>query len=173
MNDPRFPIGEFCRPADLSESERLTLIAQIETLPDELEKCVFGLSDEMLETPYREGGWKLRQVVHHLADSHINALCRFKLALTESNPVIRPYDEDLWVSLADSSAPLSEAIALLRSIHLKWVAILGSLPADDFSRTLIHPDSGIWTLDQMLALYAWHGRHHLAHIAQARLARGW
>lgn len=173
MSDPRFPIGEFLRPSALSDSERQLLIGRIAQLPKELEKATEGLSAERLDTPYREGGWTLRQVVHHLADSHINALCRFKLALTEMNPVIRPYDEDRWVRLADSAGPAYAAFGLLEGVHVKWVAILLSMSAEDFSRTLTHPDSGVWTLDQMLALYSWHGLHHVAHITTARRVHGW
>lgn len=167
-SDPRFPIGKFSRPEGLTPFERQELISQVASLPDALASAINGLSDEMLDTPYREGGWTLRQVAHHLADSHINSLCRFKLALTESNPVIRPYDEDAWVRLADSGGHPSAAVELLRSVHIKWVSILESMSAEDFSRTLTHPDSGLWNLDQMLALYAWHGRHHVAHITEAR-----
>lgn len=173
MSDLRFPIGGFVRPDGLSDSEREECIREISDLPILLGAAIEGLTTEQLDTPYREGGWTLRQVAHHLADSHINSLCRFKLALTEVNPVIRPYEEDAWVRLADSGDPPTSAVDLLRAVHVKWVSILRAMNPDDFSRTLVHPDSGVWNLDQMLALYSWHGRHHVAHVTEARRINGW
>ncbi len=172
-SDSRYPIGDFQRPSELSDRERDEMISEIAALPVRLQEALAGLDEDMVQTPYREGGWTLLQVAHHLADSHINSLCRFKLALTEERPVIRPYLEDEWVSLADARDSADAAVKLLVGVHRKWVAILQSMSSEDFSRTLVHPDTGVWTLDQMLALYAWHGRHHLAHITEARRIRGW
>ena len=172
-SDPRYPIGEFDRPSELSEGERGQMISEIAGLPIMLKKALAGLDEDMVQTRYREGGWTLLQVAHHLADSHINSLCRFKLALTEERPLIRPYLEDEWVELADAKDSADSVVLLLTSVHRKWVAILRSMSPEDFSRTLTHPDTGVWTLDQMLALYAWHGRHHIAHITEARRIRGW
>jgi uncharacterized damage-inducible protein DinB len=173
MSDPRFPIGGFERPSGLSEAERDVAISEIAKLPSALEDAVTGLSEVQLVTPYRAGGWTISQVVHHLVDSHINSLCRFKLGLTEESPVIRPYDEDSWVRTPDAVTSVDDAIALLREIHKRWVSLLRSMTDEDFERSIVHPDSGTWTLAQLLALYAWHGKHHLAHITETGKAKGW
>lgn len=131
------------------------------------------MTDEQLDTPYRPGGWTVRQTVHHVADSHLNALTRFKLALTEDVPTIRPYDEARWAELGDSSLPLDSSMQIIEGLHLHWTTLLHSMSDDDFSRKLIHPDSGEWTLGQMLGLYSWHSRHHTAHITQLRERSGW
>ena len=142
-------------------------------LPTALRGAVRGLSEPMIQTPYREGGWTLGQVVHHLVDSHINSLWRFKLGLTEKLPVIRPYEEDSWVRTADAQGSVDDAVVLLGEIHKRWVTLLRSMTDEQFERKIVHPDSGEWTLAQMLALYAWHGKHHLAHITETRKANGW
>jgi len=174
MNDPRYPIGRYERRDVLTPDERAAMIEQIATAPRKMREAVAGLTPQQLETPYREGGWTLRQVVHHVPDSHMNSYVRFKLALTEQTPTIRPYDEARWAELADSvDTPPATSMALLESLHDRWVRLLRSMSADDFQRTLNHPENGLMTLDAMLALYAWHGRHHVAHITSTRARNGW
>jgi uncharacterized damage-inducible protein DinB len=172
--DPRYPVGKFQRPGELTVAERNQMIDQIATAPAKLRKAVEGLSPSQLDTPYREGGWTARQVVHHIPDSHLNAYIRFKLALTEDNPTIKPYDEARWAELRDSfDTPTEVSMALLDSLHLRWGTLLRSLGAADFGRRLNHPEMGPMTLDHVLALYAWHGRHHVGHIASLREQKRW
>lgn len=171
--DPRYPIGNFEKPAAVGSDLREELIADIRELPLNLAKAVEGLDDAKLDTPYREGGWSVRQVVHHVADSHINALCRFKLALTEEHPVIKPYDEAAWAALEDSGMPVSASMPLIESVHKRFTRLLESMSDEDFARTLDHPESGSWRLDEMLALYGWHSKHHTAHITSLRERNGW
>jgi uncharacterized damage-inducible protein DinB len=175
MTDLRFPIGNFVRRDELSPDDRRTLIDTIAATPAQLREAVAGLSDEQLDTPYRDGGWTLRQVVHHLPDSHLNAYTRLKLALTEDTPTIRPYDEASWAGLADSrNTPTDVSLTLLESLHARWVTLLRSLRDDDFRRTFRHPDhADVLTVDWLVALYAWHGRHHVAHITALRKRMGW
>jgi uncharacterized damage-inducible protein DinB len=174
MNDPRYPIGRYERRDVLTPDERAAMIEQIAAVPRKMRDAVAGLTPQQLETPYRDGGWTLRQVVHHVPDSHMNSYVRFKLALTEQTPTIRPYDEARWAELADSvDTPPETSMALLESLHDRWVRLLRSMSADDFQRTLNHPENGLMTLDAMLALYAWHGRHHVAHITATRECNGW
>lgn len=174
MNDPRYPIGRYERRDVLTPDERAAMIEQIAAVPRKMRDAVAGLTPRQLETPYRDGGWTLRQVVHHVPDSHMNSYVRFKLALTEETPTIRPYDEARWAELADSvDTPPETSMALLESLHDRWVRLLRSMSADDFQRTLNHPENGLMTLDAMLALYAWHGRHHVAHITSTRTRNGW
>jgi uncharacterized damage-inducible protein DinB len=158
----------------LTPDERAAMIEQIAAAPQKMRDAVAGLTPRQLETPYRDGGWTLRQVVHHVPDSHMNSYVRFNLALTEQTPTIRPYDEARWAELADSvDTPPETSMALLESLHDRWVRLLRSMSADDFQRTLNHPENGLMTLDAMLALYAWHGRHHVAHITSTRTRNGW
>jgi len=174
MSDPRYPIGEFTFAGPLSPGQRAAAIEIIENTPLELRKSLRGLGDEQLATPYREGGWTVRQLVHHIADSHINAYCRFRLTLTEDNPAIKPYEEQLWAELADGlTAPLGLSLAMLDAMHARLGMLLHSLTAEQFSRPLVHPASGSHDLDWLLAVYAWHGPHHIAHITSLREARGW
>lgn len=174
MNDPRYPIGKWDRRTELSSTERGELIDAIAAMPADMRKAVAGLSAELLETPYRDGGWTLRQVVHHVPDSHLNSYTRFKLALTEENPTIRPYDEGKWAELEDSrTTPLETSLTLLESLHDRWVRLLRSMSDADFKRLLTHPVNGPMTLDAMVSLYAWHGRHHVAHITSTRERFGW
>lgn len=171
--DPRYPIGRFERTA-FDPGAVPTLIDQLQSLPRALASAVEGLSDGQLDTPYREGGWTVRQTVHHIADSHINSYVRFRLALTEERPTIRTYDEGAWAELADArSHPVEPSISLVRGLHDRWVALLGSLTEGDWQRVLVHPERGEMTLGQMLLLYAWHGRHHVAHITSLRERSGW
>lgn len=171
--DLRFPLGRFAKPETVTEEMRAGYIETIRRLPRALAAAVENLSDEQLDTPYRPGGWTVRQTVHHVADSHLNSLCRFKLALTEENPTIRPYAEDRWAELADSRLPIATSLQIIEGVHARWAALLDAMTDDDFARTLVHPESGAWTLDKMLALYDWHSRHHTAHINTLRERSGW
>ena len=165
MSDPRFPIGEFVRPERLSSTERASAIAKIEATPAQLRRALEGVSERELDSTYREGGWTLRQVVHHLADSHVNSYARFRLAVTEDHPTIKTYDEQKWAELDDArSMPADVSLRLLDALHERWVKLLRSLQASDFDRTVNHPEYGTMTVDQLLAMYAWHGEHHIAHI---------
>ena len=174
--DLRFPVGKFSRPTGvLTDLQRREMIEQIAAAPAALRAAVGGLSQAQLDTPYRPDGWTVRQVVHHLPDSHMNAYCRFKLALTEDAPTIKPYDETKWAETIDGkSALVNESLALLDALHARWVLLLRAMKPADFERKLNHPE---WpaplTLDAMLALYAWHGRHHVAHITELKKREGW
>lgn len=174
MNDPRYPIGKYQRRDTLTPEERAAHIDAIAATPRKMRDAVAGLSAQQLETPYREGGWTLRQVVHHVPDSHLNSYMRFKLALTEETPTIRPYDEAAWAELADSrETPIETSLTLLESLHDRWVRLLRSMSDADFRRELRHPEIGTMTLDAVLGLYAWHGQHHVAHITATRTRNGW
>jgi DinB superfamily len=174
MGDPRFPIGKFHYDGALSEPQRRQLVEEIEQTPAAIRAAIEGLSPQQLDTPYREGGWSVRQVVHHLPDSHMNAYVRFKLALTETEPTIKPYAEDLWAELADSQfTPVEVSLVLLESLHVRWVRLLRSLGEADWKRAFKHPELGLIALEKNLALYAWHGRHHEAHITELRKKTGW
>lgn len=169
--DLRFPIGKFDPANNASRADHIKTIAE---LPALLAAAVAGLSDEQLDTPYRPDGWTLRQTVHHVADSHINSLCRFKLALTEDEvPTIMPYYEDRWAELADSKMPVDVSLGIVDGVHRRWAALLESMTDTDFQREFIHPETGNWTLEKVLALYAWHSRHHTAHITSTRERNGW
>ena len=174
MTDPRFPIGRFDRSAPVTQEQIPALIEQIADVPTQVRAAVEGLTDEQLDTPYREGGWTARQLVHHLPDSHMNAYIRFRLALTEEEPPIKTYDEAGWAELKDArTAPPEISLTLLDALHDRWARLLRSLGPDDFARTLRHPELGLMRLDAVLALYAWHGRHHVAHLAALRERMGW
>ena len=173
LEDLRYPIGRFDFPEDLT-TERADFIDQITQTPAALASAVSGLDDEQLDTPYRPDGWTVRQVVHHVADSHLNSYIRFKLAVTEDQPQVKLYDEKLWAELDDGrAAPIDLSLTLLSALHERWTRFLRSLDESQFSRTLLHPDYGSLTLDQNLAIYAWHGRHHVAHITNLRQRNGW
>lgn len=172
--DPRYPIGKFAMPSNITPELRKSAIAEIAATPANLRAAVRGLNDSQLDTPYRDGGWTVRQVLHHVPDSHVNAYVRLKLALTESNPTIRPYDENTWAKLDDSrSTPPETSLVLLESLHARWVLLWNSMRAEDFARKLIHPEHGERNVDWMVFLYAWHGRHHVAHITELRKQKGW
>jgi uncharacterized damage-inducible protein DinB len=173
--DLRFPIGPFRRPdAPLDAPRRRRAIDAIAATPAQLRAAVKGLADAQLDTPYRPGGWTVRQVVHHVPDSHINAYVRFKLALTEDEPTIKPYEEARWAELADTrETPIETSLVLLERLHERWVAVLRSMSDKDFARRLRHPETGIQRLDQVLALYEWHGAHHVAHVTSLRERSGW
>ena len=172
--DFRYPVGKFQFPAVVTADDRRTYIDQIAQTPARLRAAVAGLSDEQLETRYRPDGWTVRQVVHHVPDSHLNSYCRFKLALTEDQPAIKSYAEDRWAELPDGrGGPVEVSLRLLECLHSRWVALLRSLTEDEWKRTFHHSDLGLVRLDQNAALYAWHGRHHEAHITSLRQRMGW
>ncbi len=165
--DPRYPIGPADLPtAPLSAAQRQPYLDQLAQLPARLTEAARRVGGQRLELPYRAGGWSGRQVIHHLADSHLNAYCRVRLALTENNPAIRPYDEAAWAELPDVAAtPITVSLSLLESLHARWLVLLNHLDDAQWQRTFLHPESRrTFTLDQVLALYAWHGQHHLAHV---------
>jgi hypothetical protein len=171
--DLRFPIGPDVAPAHSSPADRAARIAAIAALPSEVRAAVAGLSDKQLDTPYRPGGWTVRQLVHHIADSHANGYIRLKLAMTEQNPTIKPYDEARWAELPDSKLPIELSLRMLDSTHERWATVLRGLKAEDFARTYQHPERGSLTLDVALASYVWHGKHHTAHITGLRKREGW
>ena len=174
MTDLRYPVGEFEMAGQTTEEERRKLIDEIAAAPAGLQAAVAGLSPEQLDTPYRPNGWTVRQVVHHVPDSHLNSYVRFKLALTEEEPTIKPYDEARWAELEDTrSTPVEVSLALLESLHERWVRLLRSLGPEEFARAFRHPERGVVTLEQNVALYAWHGRHHIAHVTSLRERMGW
>ena len=170
----RYPVGKFQWEGPATAEGRERLIAEIEQAPMKLRAAVGGLSDAQLDTPYRSGGWTVRQVVHHLPDSHVNSYVRFRLALTEDDPLIKPYREDRWAELADArTAPVETSLALLDALHARWVALLRSLGEPQWARTFQHPENGVVSLDKTLAIYAWHGRHHVAQVTALRDRSGW
>ena len=171
--DLSYPVGKFDRRSEFTPESKQRLSGDIGELPNKIKAAIENLTDEQLDTPYRPGGWTVRQTVHHVADSHFNALIRFKLALTEDAPTIRPYYEDRWAELADSFLPIESSLQIIDGLHARWTTLLNRMSDDDFHRKLHHPDSGEWTLLQMLGLYSWHGRHHTAHITQLRERNGW
>ena len=174
MSDPRFPIGKFTYSGPPTEQEREKLIQDIENAPALLRDAVKGLSTEQLNTPYRDGGWTVRQLVHHVPESHMNAYVRFKLALTEDQPTIKPYMEDRWAETADVAAAAPEvSLALLDVLHQRWSQVLRSMKPEDWKRSFNHPDLGIVSLERNLGLYAWHGRHHVAHVTELKKKMGW
>lgn len=174
MTDLRYPVGRFEYQGPLSEAERSVLIQQIADTPVHLRSATTALSESQLDTRYRTGGWTVRQVVHHVPDSHMNSYVRFKLALTEEEPTIKTYAEDRWAELADTPAtPIDVSLALLESLHDRWVRLLRSLSPEQWKRSFRHPDLGPMNLEKTLALYAWHGRHHVAHITELRKRMSW
>jgi len=174
MADPRFPIGKFHYEGSPSADVRKTLIAEIEQTPTAIRAAVQCLSPKQLDTPYRDGGWSVRQVAHHVPESHMNAYIRFKLALTEDQPIIKTYDEDRWAKLADvESTPIEVSLDLLDNLHARWVVLLRSLDDQDWKRAFVHAEMGVVPLEKNLALYAWHGKHHTAHITELRKRMQW
>ena len=176
--DLRYPIGKFqlekFQGTTLSPDRRQALIDGIAGLPVAMRSAAKGLSDQQLDTAYRPGGWSVRQVIHHVPDSHLNAYVRFKLALTEPEPTIKPYDEKQWAELADVRlTPVEVSLSLLENLHQRWTLLLRALEPGAFSRTFRHPVIGLLTLDVQLGLYEWHGRHHVAHITSLRNRMGW
>jgi hypothetical protein len=173
-DDLRYPIGKFSFAGPLTEQQKSQFLDDIEQTPARLRAAIEGLSEAQLDTPYREGGWTVRQVVHHVPDSHMNSYVRFKLALTEEEPTIRPYMENLWAELPEAkSAPVELSLALLESLHQRWMLMLRGLGPNEWKRTFRHPEIGLISLEKNLAIYAWHGRHHVAHITALRERMGW
>jgi uncharacterized damage-inducible protein DinB len=171
--DLRYPIGKFDSDREVTPELRSEFIRTIADLPKVIAEAIVGLSDEQLDTEYRPEGWTVRQTVHHVADSHLNSYCRFKLAVTEEKPTIRPYYEDRWAELADSKLPVDVSLKLIETVHARWVALLESFTEEDFKRELVHPESGVWTVEKFLGLYDWHSKHHTAHITKLRERNGW
>ncbi len=174
-DDPRYPVGRFIPPPAFDLRSTRAAIAALGDLPDRVTAAVSGLDEAQLDTPYREGGWTVRQVVHHLADSHLNAYLRTRLALTEEAPTVRPYDEKGWAELPDAkSLPVTASLQLLEGLHVRWVALLGAVAEADWQRTMIHPEFkepiALWWL---VAMYDWHGAHHLAHVTRLRAREEW
>jgi len=173
LEDLRYPIGRFRPPASSDPAIRSEHITSLRLLPGALQTALSGLSRPQLDTPYREGGWTVRQLVHHIADSHANAYVRTKLALTEDWPTIKPYDEAAWARLEDSKLPIDGSMAMIAAMHERWVALLESLPEADFRRGYNHPENGRQDLATVLAIYAWHSHHHTAHITSLRARQNW
>jgi hypothetical protein len=174
MNDLRYPVGPFEMPAGVTPEMRRQWISEIAAAPAAMRAALAGLSEAQLDTPYRPGGWTVRQVAHHVSDSHLNSYVRFRLALTEECPTIRPYDEERWAELPDAkSGPVELSLELLETLHRRWEALLETLTEADCARPLVHPAVGRRNIDWLLALYAWHGRHHVAHVTELRRREGW
>ncbi len=173
MNDARYPIGKYEAQVFSNEQKEKWLL-DIKFLPEDLENALNNLDAHQLNTPYREEGWTINQVVHHIADSHMNAYLRFKLGLTENAPTIKPYNEKEWAKLADNNLPVNVSVTLLHALHQRWYALIKDLSEDQFERTVVHPEHGrIMSLWFLLGLYAWHGKHHIAHITSLRESKGW
>jgi len=170
----QYPIGKFSFAGPLTAEQRKQCIEDIAATPKNLRAAIGGLTPEQIETPYRDGGWTIRQVLHHVPESHMNAYLRFKWALTEDAPAIKAYKENEWAKTPDvSKTPVETSLALLDALHERWVNLLRSLSPADFDRTLNHPENGVMTLDKLLALYSWHGKHHAAHITSLKKRKGW
>jgi len=173
-DDLRYPIGKFELAGEITEARRAQWIDEIAAAPAQLRSAVRGLTEEQLDTPYRPGGWTVRQLVHHLPDSHVNSYVRYRMALTEQEPTIKPYAEDRWAELADArTGPVELSLALLDSLHARWTLLLRALGPADWARTFRHPEEGIVSLERNLGIYAWHGRHHVAHVTSLRRRVGW
>jgi uncharacterized damage-inducible protein DinB len=174
MSDPRYPIGKFAYAGTPTAEQRRQYLTDVEQTPARLRAAFHGLSDAQLDTPYRDGGWTLRQVAHHVADSHMNSYIRFKLALTEDEPTIKPYMENLWAELPEArQAPVNISLALVESLHERWMLMLREFTETQWQRTFRHPTLGPMSLEKTLALYSWHGRHHVAHVTSLREKMGW
>ena len=175
VTDLRYPIGNFSYDGAMTDARRAACVARIAAAPAALRAAVAGLSDAQLDTPYRPGGWTVRQVVHHLPDSHLNAYVRIRLALTEDTPTIKPYEEARWAELPDArTLPVEASLALLEGLHVRWVGLLRGLGAADGARQFHHPEHGrLITVDELIAMYAWHGEHHVAHVTSLRARNGW
>ncbi|MCI0451994.1 MAG: putative metal-dependent hydrolase [Candidatus Latescibacteria bacterium] len=173
MDDLRYPIGPFDFEQPVTMDTVRVAIDEIAACPAALRNAVRGFDDAKLDTPYRDGGWTVRQVVHHLPDSHMNAFVRIKLGLTEDNPTIKPYEQQLWAELADARGPIGPSLAILDALHERWAPLLRSLEEKDYRRTIFHPEYGSMSLGLLTAHYAWHGKHHVAHITSLRKRMGW
>ncbi|HKO01538.1 MAG TPA: putative metal-dependent hydrolase [Thermoanaerobaculia bacterium] len=173
-SDLRYPVGNFEARNKITSDERRALIGMIADAPRNLRGAVANLNERQLDTPYRDGGWTVRQVAHHVPDSHLNAYTRLKLALTEDEPTIKPYEEARWAELADSrETPIEVSLTLLDSLTTRWVTLLNSMTENDFARKFRHPDHGAVDVDWLVQMYGWHSRHHVAHITSLRARNGW
>ena len=174
MTNVQYPVGKFEPQQEIASKDRQALIQHVADAPAKLRVAANGLNDNQLDTSYRPGGWTVRQVVHHVPDSHLNAYIRFRLAVTEQHPTIKPYDQASWAELPDAkSGPIDMSLDMLEAIHKRWIIFLKSMKPEDFAKTLYHPESGTQNLDRLLQYYAWHGRHHTAHITSLRERMGW
>ncbi len=173
MTELQYPVGRFTKVTALAPAKRAECIEQIAQAPSLLRRAVAGLDDRQLDTPYRPEGWTVRQVAHHVPESHMNAYVRFKLALTEDVPTIKPYDQARWALTPETGAPIEMSLTLLDALHQRWVLLLRSVAPADFARRLNHPENGLMTLDDVVAMYSWHGRHHTAHVTGLRQRMGW
>jgi hypothetical protein len=174
MEDLRFPIGKFSFEGELTAENRQKCLDEIAATPKKMRAAVQGLNAQQLDTPYRPEGWTVRQVLHHVPDSHMNAFTRFKLALTEDEPTIKPYNEAEWAKLGDvPGTPIEVSLSLLDSLHERWMVLLKSIKPEDLKRKFRHPELGLMNLERTLAMYSWHGRHHVAHITSLRDRMGW
>lgn len=171
--DPKYPVGKFRRAEIVTPHQRMAAIATLAELPGKLSEAVEGLNRQQLDTPYREGGWTVRQLVHHMADSHMNAFVRVRLALTEDWPTITAYDEKAWAMLRDAASPAGWSVVLIENLHARWVVLLESLVDEQWVRGMKHPVNGPMTVEMATLLYAWHSRHHVAHITRLREQEGW
>lgn len=172
--DLRFPVGQFKPEASYTDAQRSAFIEDIAALPVKLRAAVAGLNDAQLDTPYRDGGWTVRQTVHHLADSHLNSYIRLRLAATENNPTIKPYDEAVWAELPDAKyEPVESSLQILDGLHRRWTVLLKSFTPEDWKRTLFHPERGQLDMSVLASLYSWHSKHHVAHITELRKRKGW
>jgi hypothetical protein len=172
--DLRYPIGNFAPQSTYSDAQRSAMIQDIAELPAKLRAALAGLNDQQLDTPYRDGGWTVRQTVHHLADSHVNSYIRLRFAATEDNPTIKPYDENAWAELVDAKQePVEVSLKILEGLHHRWVVLLKSFKAEDWKRTMFHPERGKLDMSVNLALYSWHSKHHVAHINELRKRKDW
>ena len=171
--DLSYPVGRFDFTAARSADTRRAAIDDIASLPAKMRQAVNGLTDARLDTPYRPGGWTVRQLVHHVADSHMNGFIRTKLALTEDNPTIKPYDQDAWSALPDTRLPIEISLSILDAVHQRWATVIRSLNDSHFSRTFVHPENGPMTIDTQIHQYGWHSRHHVAHVTGVRQREGW
>lgn len=170
----KYPIGRYEVDDNIDKASINNWIKEIETLPQKLYDAVKGLNTNQLQTPYRPDGWTVQQVIHHIADSHMNAYIRFKLALTEDRPMIKPYDENLWAELPDTKlVDIKVSLDLIKSLHIRWTALLKQLNKEELSKEFLHPESGMKNLKETICLYAWHGNHHLAHITSLKHRMNW
>ena len=174
LDDLRYPVGPYQRPTSLTPDLRQRAIDDLAALPARMREAVAGLDDAQLDTPYRPGGWTVRQVVHHVADSHMNGFTRIKLALTEDTPTIKPYDENAFAALGDMRLPVPISLSLLEALHARWIAIYAAMAAEQFARAFVHPEHGrAITIEEFTQMYGWHSRHHVAHITALRRRNGW
>ena len=172
--DLRYPVGEFKMEATISDARRGAMLRDIAELPAKLRAAIAGLNDQQLDTPYRDGGWTVRQTVHHVADSHVNSYIRVRFAATEENPTIMPYPEAVWAELPDAKhAPVEVSLKILEGLHHRWVMLFESFKPEDWQRTMFHPERGKLDMITVLALYSWHSKHHVAHITELRKRKGW